>query len=57
MRVWRLITHHERPEEMLRWSKTMGRVAIGWGNVGDLRTGGFASQPRSPTKSASSIRI
>lgn len=52
MRVWRLITHHDRPEEMLRWSKTMGRVAIGWGDIGDLRTGRF----RSPNAIADAIR-
>jgi predicted Mrr-cat superfamily restriction endonuclease len=36
MVVWRLMTHHERPEDMLRWAKTSQRLAIGWGRIGDL---------------------
>lgn len=36
MVVWRLMTHHERPEELLRWAKTAQRIAIGWGRIGDL---------------------
>ncbi len=36
MNIWRLITHHEQPEEVVQWSREKGRIAIGWGLVGDL---------------------
>lgn len=41
--VWRLITHHERQEELLRWAVERGRLAVGWGLIGDIRQHGFGS--------------
>ena len=38
MNIWRLMAHHE-PEhydEVIRWSRVNGTIAIGWGQVGDL---------------------
>lgn len=43
MNVWRLITHHEQPEEVLEWSRKNGRIAAGWGRVGDLSKGTYTS--------------
>src|SRR5689334_8105258 len=34
--VWRLITHHKNPEAMLSWSVSHRRLAIGWGESGNL---------------------
>lgn len=38
MKVWRLISHHEdeHKEAVLRWAVTSGRLALGWGEIGDL---------------------
>ena len=52
MNVWRLITHHEMPEDMLRWSRDSGRIAIGWGKVGHLRKRAY----RSPAEIVGAIR-
>lgn len=41
--VWRLKTHHVDPDEALRWMRVNEKIAIGWGEVGDLRTRGYAS--------------
>jgi hypothetical protein len=38
MTVWRLVAHDEDVEEQLRWSLRTGRLAIGWGAIGDLRS-------------------
>lgn len=37
MNVWRLIAHHNDPEEAILWSQGTSRIAIGWGWIGDLR--------------------
>lgn len=34
--VWRLITHWEQAEAVVKWARQEGRIAIGW-NPGDLR--------------------
>lgn len=44
MNVWRLVAHHDKPADAIAWSIAAGRIAIGWGKVGDLRILG----PRSP---------
>lgn len=38
MNVWRLITHHEpeHKDDVLRWTRTHQRMAIGWGKIGNL---------------------
>ena len=41
--VWRLITHHIDPEHTLEWSKKTGRLAIGWGRIGDIEAKGYTS--------------
>jgi predicted Mrr-cat superfamily restriction endonuclease len=44
MHVWRLIiTHHSDPEPMLRWVKNTGRLAIGWGNIGNINKNRYFS--------------
>ena len=35
--VWRLVAHHEFPQDAVRLSKKHRRIAIGWGAIGDLR--------------------
>jgi len=37
IRVWRLITHHEDKEGALFWTRQQGRIAIGWGRIGNMR--------------------
>ena len=37
MNIWRLITHHEDADGALAWTCQNGRIAIGWGKIGDLR--------------------
>lgn len=37
MNIWRLITHHEEPDLALAWTRHCGRIAIGWGKIGNLR--------------------
>ena len=39
MAVWRLMTHHDDPAYALSWSRKEGRIALGWGRVGDIREG------------------
>ena len=38
MNIWRLMAHHqpEHYDEVIRWSRVNGTIAIGWGRVGDL---------------------
>lgn len=36
MQIWRLVAHHEESEEALQKMKEVGRIAIGWSNIGDL---------------------
>jgi 5-methylcytosine-specific restriction endonuclease McrA len=37
MKIWRLIAHHKASNPAIAWSIASGRIAIGWGEVGDLR--------------------
>ena len=39
MNIWRLKIHHdpEQYDQVLRWSKAEGVIAISWGDTGDLR--------------------
>jgi hypothetical protein len=39
MKVWKLVAHHEEPARMSAWAEEQGRVAVGWGRIGDLREG------------------
>ncbi len=43
MNVWRLITHHKDKDAALFWSRQNGRIAIGWGGIGNIRTQGYRS--------------
>lgn len=52
MNVWRLMTHHENPESALAWSILNNRIAIGWGNLGDLSL----QQLQSPAEISGLIR-
>jgi len=36
MQIWRLVAHHEESEKALQTMKDMGRIAIGWSDIGDL---------------------
>ena len=36
MTIWRMFTHHIDPENALAWTRQNGRIAIGWGRVGDV---------------------
>lgn len=38
MHVWRLMTHHNVPDEALSVYLNRGFIALGWGAIGDLRT-------------------
>lgn len=44
MNVWRLITHHENKEAALFWIRQNGRIAIGWGDIGDIRKRAYGSK-------------
>jgi len=37
MAIWRLITHHLYPEQMLETYRNNSCIAMGWGQIGDLR--------------------
>ncbi len=37
MNIWRLIPHHIDPAKYAEWSRNKGTIAIGWGQMGDLR--------------------
>jgi hypothetical protein len=41
--VWRLIAHHAAPAEALRWSANSNLIAVGWGGIGSVGEGGYAS--------------
>lgn len=41
--VWRLVTHHINTETALRWTRREERIAIGWGDIGDIRAQGYQS--------------
>ena len=43
MNIWRLMTHHTNPDNALAWSRQSQRIAIGWGQVGDIRKQGYTS--------------
>ena len=43
MNVWRLITHHKDKDAALFWSRQNGRIAIGWGAIGNIRDMGYSS--------------
>lgn len=36
MNIWRMKTHHIDPEGAVAWSRKHGRIAIGWGRIGDV---------------------
>jgi len=35
--LWRLITHHEYPDDALQWYLNHSLIALGWGDIGDLQ--------------------
>ena len=35
--LWRLITHHEYPDDALKWYLNHSLIALGWGDIGDLQ--------------------
>jgi len=37
MRVWRIVAHNKDPEAAISWSLKTGRIALGWGDIDDLR--------------------
>ena len=39
--VWRLVAHHEAPNEASRWFAQSHLIAIGWGRVGSIVSGGY----------------
>jgi hypothetical protein len=41
--VWRLMAHHEAPDDALRWFSHSNLIAIGWGKVGSIETGRYQS--------------
>ncbi len=41
--IWRLIAHHQNRDGALRWSLRNGRIAIGWGAIGDIQAQGSQS--------------
>ena len=38
MNVWRLISHHDKPDLAVRRYRRDEFLAIGWGKIGDLRS-------------------
>lgn len=36
MNVWKMITHHTNRDSAIAWTRKNGRIAIGWGRVGDI---------------------
>lgn len=44
MNIWRLVAHHERPEEVAEWSRRERTIAIGWGGTGDLNLNNFQNE-------------
>lgn len=43
MNIWRLMMHHTNPDKALDWTRQSKRIAIGWGEVGDIRMKGYTS--------------
>jgi predicted Mrr-cat superfamily restriction endonuclease len=37
MAIWRLVTHHFHPQQMLETYRNNSCIAMGWGQVGDIR--------------------
>jgi len=35
--IWRLIAHHKDTEKAILWCHEKSRIAVGWGEIGDLR--------------------
>src|SRR5436309_1212195 len=52
MRTWRLIAHHQDPDSAISSFRDQGRIAIGWGRIGDLRASGVGTA----TDSTATIR-
>lgn len=50
MRIWKLIGHHKLPDEAIAWSLNVGRIAVGWGKIGDLRALHFSGSQDISTK-------
>jgi len=50
--TWRLIGHHFDAEEAINWCRTAGRIAVGWGDIGDLRK----LQPKSAEDISAAVR-
>ena len=46
MVVWRLSTHREDSERLLAWSRSEGRIAVGWNGSGDLGDYGSEAEIR-----------
>ena len=44
MNIWRLISHHHTPAESAEWSRRHGTIAIGFGEIGDLREQSFGTE-------------
>ena len=42
--VWRLNPHHAAPHDALQWAKETGRLAIGWGRIGDIKAQNYSPQ-------------
>ncbi len=36
MTIWRMIVHHENRAAAIRWIRANRRIAIGWGDIGDV---------------------
>lgn len=36
MTIWRLIVHHQEPQVALDWTKKNKRIAVAWGDIGDI---------------------
>ena len=43
MNIWRLITHHQKPDAALAWYKKNNCVCIGWADVGNIQEEGYSS--------------
>ena len=52
MNIWKLIAHHEQPEQAFEQFCDLGTIAIGWTDVGDLRE----LQPRSASDISKKIQ-
>ena len=55
MNVWQLITHHEDKDAALLWSRQNGRIAIGWGAIGNIRAQGYESAERHSARAQDEI--